>query len=131
MRNSCRKRIMQSAIALPLLCITASAWTEKLPDPTRPPVLIDNPQSDAAASQYTGLVLQSVMISPHRKMAIINGQTVKLGEKFDGAQLVGISESEVVLRHGKTLQTLKLFPNINKRPFVDIRKKQNAAMTGK
>ena len=43
------------------------------------------------------MMLQSVMISPTQKAAIINGVMVKLGEKYGDAVLARVAESEVVL----------------------------------
>jgi MSHA biogenesis protein MshK len=90
------------------------ACAEQFVDPTRPPdamgsVQAGNPNVDSAP------VLQSVLISPHRRLAIINGKAVKLGEKYGSSQLISITETEVVLRSGKDLQTLKLFPGVQKR----------------
>lgn len=83
-----------------------------LSDPTRPPAAA----SGELASGHTaaGPVLQSILISPHRAEAIINGQTVRIGDKVGEAKVVRITESEVVLSSGKDLQALKLFPNIEK-----------------
>ena len=99
------------------LSLAAPAQAETLPDPTRPPAAL-------TAARLTGEAppappspsLQSVIISPKHTMAIINGQTVKLGEKFGDALLVKVTETEVVLRNGNMLQTLKLFPDVEKRP---------------
>ena len=49
-------------------------------------------------------------------MAIIAGQTVKQGDKVGDAKVISIKENEVVLRNGDAVQTLKLFPNIEKQP---------------
>ncbi len=87
-------------------------------DPTRPPDSISAARGEVTASPAAGPVLQSVLISPGRKMAIISGQTVKLNGKFGDARLVHIAESEVVLRSGKTEQTLKLFPDMKIRPVI-------------
>ncbi|WP_231949282.1 MSHA biogenesis protein MshK [Herminiimonas arsenitoxidans] len=94
-----------------LVCLPALA--QQLQDPTRPPSNLTQP--DALAGAGSGPVLQSVFISPTHKVAIISDHTVKLGEKFNGATLVKITESEVMLRNGSEFQTLKLFPNIGKR----------------
>ena len=96
---------------LAALLASASAGAENLVDPTRPPAAPSGAVSVATAE----LVLQSVLISPGRMIAIINGQTVKLGDTFGDAKVVKISESEVVLRDGNNVQTLKLFPGIEKR----------------
>ena len=98
---------------LPLL-LAAPAHAQNLPDPTRPPDSfgLDN----TSAVTPSGPVLQSVLIAPGRKVAVISGQTVRLGEKFGTAQLVSVTEGEVVLREGEERTTLKLFPNLEKRP---------------
>ena len=113
-----------------LLPFAAVAATESLPDPTRPPASLSMGQQDV--TKFSGPVLQSVMISLERRVAIISGQTVKLGEKFGNAQVIKITEGEVVLQSGKDLQTLKLFPNIEKLPAssgADI-KAQSRAQKG-
>jgi MSHA biogenesis protein MshK len=54
------------------------------------------------------------LISPSRRIAIISGKTLKAGDKIGDAQLVSISENEVVLRSGKQLQVLRLYPSLRK-----------------
>lgn len=98
-----------------MLCLP-SVHAQDLPDPTRPPAVMDARPEPTAGVQAGGPVLQSVLISPTRKAAIISGRTVALGEKFGDARVVKITETEVVLRNGKEMQTLKLFPEIEKRP---------------
>ena len=48
-------------------------------------------------------------------MAMISGQMVKVGDRVGEARVIKISETEVVLRNGKELETLKLFPGVEKR----------------
>jgi len=95
-------------------CVAMSLLTpapaQQLQDPTRPPELIGQGEETVSS----GPVLQSVLIAPDRKVAIISGQAVSLGQRFNGARVVGISETQVVLRNGSELQTLKLFPDIDK-----------------
>lgn len=87
---------------------------QTLADPTRPPTSLGTSPEPHAATNAAGPELQSVLISPTRRVAIINGQSIKLGEKFGEATLVKIGESEVVLRNGQDVQVLKLFPNVQK-----------------
>ncbi|HVS25958.1 MAG TPA: MSHA biogenesis protein MshK [Burkholderiales bacterium] len=89
-----------------------SVCAENLPDPTRPP---PGALTLGAAVASSGPVLQSVLISPGRKTAIISGETVRLGGKYGAATVIRISESEVVLNHGGNLQTLRLFPEVEKK----------------
>ncbi len=101
------------AVSIFLFAPLASA--EILNDPTRPPASLDAPVRQESGARDAGPVLQSVLISPTRKVAIINGETVRLGEKFGDARVVKIAEDEVVLRNGNDLQVLKLFPQVEKK----------------
>jgi MSHA biogenesis protein MshK len=87
----------------------ASAQAQALPDPTRPAI---GPGSGNAAAA-TPAQLQVVLIGrgpAARKVAVISGQTLRIGDKFDGAVLAAISENQVVLKNGNKTQVLKLFP---------------------
>ncbi|MGH8752104.1 MAG: MSHA biogenesis protein MshK [Burkholderiales bacterium] len=106
--GSGRQRARLAGFCLLLAC--AAAQAENLPDPTRPA----ETSEALARGVRSGPVLQSVLISPLRKAAIISGETVQLGGSYGSAKLIKISESEVVLSKGSSLQTLKLFPDIDK-----------------
>ena len=62
-----------------------------------------------------GPVLQSVMISPAGRAAIINGEMVKLGQKYGDAVLIRVAENEVVLKSSAGTQVLKMYPGVEKR----------------
>lgn len=96
------------------------AIAETLRDPTRPPDVLYAP--DDGAGIEAGPVLQSVLISPGRRTAVISGQSVKTGDRFGDGRVVRISETEVVLKTGSGLQTLKLFPDVEKRTAVKTRR---------
>lgn len=105
-----------------LLLVAQAVAAQGLPDPIRPPAsLAAEPDAEAANSGSSAPLLQSIMISSGRRMAIIAGQTVKQGDKFGDAKVVSIKENEVVLRNGDAVQTLKLFPNIEKQPSLTQR----------
>lgn len=114
MDESVNKRIMRILTrGMLLLAVSASAAAvENLPDPTRPVTSQAIADRGAASS---GPVLQSVLVASGRRVAMVDGQTVKVGDKVGEARVVKIAESEVVLRNGKELKTLKLFPGIDKR----------------
>lgn len=85
-------------------------------DPTRPPTGFGSGAAEAdIADTGSGMTLQSVMISPTSRTAIISGVTVKLGQKYGDAVLVKVAETEVVLKSGATSQVLKLYPGVEKR----------------
>jgi len=93
-----------------------AAVAAELVDPTKPPASI---VGDVGTEADSGApVLQSVLIGAGRREAVINGQTVRVGQKYGEARVVKIAESEVILRTGKEMQVLKLFPNIEKRPAI-------------
>jgi len=89
------------------------AFAENLPDPTRPPVGFN--QNQPIDTKPTVPVLQSILISPTRRLAIITGQTLKVGDTFGESKVVAISENEVVLRNGKESQVLTLSATLHKQ----------------
>lgn len=106
-------KLFLSFLTLAASLLWLPALAQQLQDPTRPSKQLM--QAGAMTDVDGEPVLQSVFISPTRRTAIISGQSVKLGEKFNDATLIRVTESEVVLRNGGELQTLKLFPSIGKR----------------
>lgn len=115
-RSSRQHGAVQRALWLGILVTVSSASAlaqGPVADPTRPPaeaLLLPSPGETVTA---TGPRLQSVLVSARpggRRVAVIDGQTVRLGGKFDGAVLVKVSDQAVVLRRGNELQTLRLYP---------------------
>ena len=111
------KRMWMGWLGFLLSTVPAIASAETLVDPTRPPALIATEQPGSVPA---GPMLQSVLISPKRKEAIIAGKTVRVGDKFGEARVIKISENEVVLRNGSEMQTLKLFPDVEKKPVTAL-----------
>lgn len=105
---------MRSAALLLLCTLPVAAWGQVLPDPTRPPVEIGaGPASSvqhAARAAAKGLL--SVIISPSRCAAIIDGKTIRLGEKYGDAILVEIDARGVVLQGAQGRRSLALFPGV-------------------
>ena len=80
-----------------------------LQDPTRPtdPALYFG-QGDAGNG--SGWSLQSILSSPQRRIAIINGTRVREGDRIGSARVVSIKASYVLLNTGKRTLTLRLLP---------------------
>lgn len=107
-------------LALLIACLpAAAALAQSLPDPTRPPQAGDLAMTASGAASKLG-VLQSVMIADGVREAIIGGRVVHVGDRHDDAQVLKITEGEVVLRTAEGLQTLKLYPGIETR-YMDGR----------
>ena len=108
-------------------CVAVTAGAQGLTDPTRPPGALATPAGEGG---YTGgPVLQSVKLSPGRKVAVISGEMVTLGGRYGSARLVRLTESEAVLKEGAETTVLKLFPLVEKRMAGDLKK--NATRTTK
>lgn len=106
---------IQGGLSLLLFAATPLGLAQGFADPTRPPAALERAPEGTDAAPAAGPVLQSVLISPARSLAIISGQSVTLGDKFGDARVVKITETEVQLRSSTGLQRLKLFPGIEKR----------------
>jgi MSHA biogenesis protein MshK len=96
-----------------LLASVAAAQSAPLADPTRPPSAVESVSNEIAAP--AGPRLQSVLISPSRRLAVIDGKTVGLGDKFGAATLEAVSETGVVLKYSDRRETLRLNPGVEKR----------------
>jgi MSHA biogenesis protein MshK len=94
-----------------------AALAQALADPMRPPAVPGPAPAEAAGdSAKAAARLQSVLISPGRRVAVIDGRVVQLGERVGDARLVAISESQVVLQRASGRETLKLNPVVEKNP---------------
>lgn len=96
-----------------ILGFCGAAGAQGMTDPTRPPGGMGAAAGDEAVS--AGPVLQSVMLSPGRKVAMISGEVVVLGGRYGSARLVKLTESEAVLKNGSETIVLRLFPLVEKR----------------
>ena len=106
-------------IAICYLLATVHCYAEELSDPTQPPLGIYGISSKQGTALEKKMIsppnngLQSIIISPERRAAIINGKTVELGETIGRAKLVEVSESGVVLQNARGKRVLALFPGVN------------------
>ncbi|OAI52018.1 hypothetical protein AYO46_06830 [Betaproteobacteria bacterium SCGC AG-212-J23] len=97
-----------------LVCLVASALgagavcAAPFADPTQPPVIHDQ----MAAGRYGGTRVESILIAPDRRLAVISGQQVAVGGQVGAGTVVRITETEVVVRGADGEQTLKLFPDV-------------------
>ncbi|MDH3287718.1 MAG: hypothetical protein OEP48_08370 [Betaproteobacteria bacterium] len=97
---------------------SGAASSQAMTDPMRPPEAYLTHEDGAISG---GPVLQSVMISPTRRTAIISGDRVRLGEKYGDAVLIEVAEGEVVLQRADTTQVLKMYPGVVKRGVPSAR----------
>jgi len=109
------ERLSAATLAFALAGAACASQAQPLADPTRPPTSVA-PRAANESAGAGGPRLQSVLISGTRRLAVIDGVTVPLGGRFDGGTVVAIDEAEVKLRHGDGIQTLKLYPGVERAP---------------
>ena len=106
----------KSNVAALLLFSVLAGSVHALTDPTRP----TDPGSyfgSAESHADRDWFLQSILSSPQRRIAVINGTRVREGDQIGSARVVRIHDSHVLLNsRGRTL-TLHLYPDsIKVRP---------------
>lgn len=124
-----RVRRLSRGLVVGVLAIAAwpMAGAQTTADPTRPPAaLLDNSSQSAVPAEA---VLQSVLIPKKgRPLAVIGGQTVKLGELFDERRLVKVSEREVVLEGPNGKESLPLTPGVEKTNIIVKKNRKPSAV---
>ncbi|MGJ7918706.1 hypothetical protein ACI48D_24955 [Massilia sp. LXY-6] len=94
--------------------VHGQAHGETLRDPTRPPAAAQfaGAAPGAAAATAGGPRLQSILVAREaggRHLAVIDGETVRLGGQFQGARVARIGDNEVELVRGAERQVLRLY----------------------
>lgn len=86
---------------------------EGLPDPTRPPAAFHAPQgADGGAALSSEPQVQSILVSLSpggRRIAVIDGKTLREGARLGDAVVVAIEPTQVILRRDGQRQVLKLY----------------------
>ncbi|MES2297886.1 MAG: MSHA biogenesis protein MshK [Pseudomonadota bacterium] len=105
-----------SPLLAALSVLAGVARAQALPDPTQPPAAFGAPAAASVSAAPAGPRLQAILISKReggRRLAVIDGKTLRVGDKFGGAVLAEVGETAVILRTGKLDKKLRLFPSAN------------------
>lgn len=89
--------------------IAQGAFGASFTDPTRPPLASEAGMTPGAEA---GPHVESILIAPDRRIAVINGETVTIGSRIAGGQVLGISETEVVVSGAEGERHLRLYPQL-------------------
>jgi MSHA biogenesis protein MshK len=92
--------LLAGLLSLPLQAMDL----DDLPDPTQP--------HHAGAVSASGV--QSILISPQRKVAVVHGRTVAIGDHVGDAVVVDIRPYEVILKRAGRESSLRLVPRLDK-----------------
>lgn len=107
------KRLLHSGLALALLATATQA--RALDDPMRPPRT--PAATPARAVERAPLFnLTSTLIAEGRRIAVINGRQLQVGDTINGARLEAIMPTRVKLRMAGTSHYLDLIPLTVKKP---------------
>ncbi|XOV89041.1 MAG: hypothetical protein ACFHX7_03920 [Pseudomonadota bacterium] len=100
------ERFLRSGLCILLGLLPGLLLADALTDPTRPPARYA-PVLEPSVKARSGLLLESILISPYRRIAIINGLRVREGDAVDGSIVTRISRASVSLRDGHRTFELK------------------------
>jgi MSHA biogenesis protein MshK len=98
-----------SRLVLALAAVLAAGTAQAAPfaDPTQPPA-----RGAGEAGALSGPRVESILIAPDRRLAVVNGQQVTVGSRFGAGTVVRITETEVVVRGSEGEQKLRLYPEL-------------------
>lgn len=103
---------------MPLILVLFAALpvlAQEAADPMRPPSAAST-LKQAAQPGVQHYHLSSILISPQRRSAIINGRHVSVGDRVDKANVVEIKGNQVIISVAGSTRTLSLLPLSIKRP---------------
>ncbi len=83
----------RACLVLMLVLLVAPVATAELVDPTRPPAVPGGAPDPAEPRRG----LTSILVSPERRLATIDGETVRVGDRVQGGRVLAISPTTVRL----------------------------------
>ncbi len=93
------------------LILPLESLADALADPTRPPARYA-PVIEPTVRASARLQLESILISPYRRVAIINGLRVKEGDVVGDSVVTRISRASVSMRDGQRTFELKKYVSL-------------------
>ena len=101
--------VIAVTLTLTLALECGPCLAQALSDPMQPPAFAA-PASAAAGepSSGGGLVLQSTLLSKGRRIAMIDGKPMQVGDRIGKARIVSIDPGAVTLREANTTRVLHL-----------------------
>ena len=107
-----RRLVICATVAFASACAHAAPFA----DPFKPPRELQPANTGKSANPPSALQLESVLIAPDRRVAVINGEQYTEGARLGDGRVLRISEAEVIVRRGDRDEALHLFPLRAKRP---------------
>ena len=114
------ERTQRTLLALAMLASSNAMAAEpaaELGDPTRPSYVVENKAPNAP--RKAAWEVESIIVSPGRRVAVINGRTVSVDDWIGGARVREILPYEVRLEHKGEIRTITLIPTRVKNPATE------------
>jgi MSHA biogenesis protein MshK len=109
--NKRDKKVLLGGLTVLLLLSGAQLVAAPLEDPTRPPDFIGGVNGNGSQQgQVPSWEVSSILISGDRRLAVVNGETVRQGDQVGNARVIRISPTAVTLRTSIETFTVKLLP---------------------
>jgi len=99
------------AVALAMAPGWGACFAQNLSDPMRPPGFAA-PGGTGEQTSGGGLVLQTTLLSKGRRIAMIDGKPMKVGDRIGKARIISIEAGAVTLREANTTTVLQLYPGV-------------------
>lgn len=99
-----------------LLAAIGATAAQSVEDPMRPPAAGAAGQGGVTQAQAPRWTLHSTLVSPGQRSAVINGRSVGIGERVNGARVLDIQPGSATLRgaDGEFVLTLTT-PSVKKQ----------------
>ena len=78
----------------------------------RPPAFAAPRRGDSESGSGGAPVLQSTLLSNGRRIAMIDGKPMKVGDRIGAARIVSIDPSTVTLREARKITVLQLYQGV-------------------
>lgn len=90
-----------------------------LNDPTQPPSRSSSTKSPGkAAAPAVRLELTSILVAPERRVAVINGRPLQVGERIGDYRVMDIQFAEVLVKNADRLIPLTIKSGVVKKPVM-------------
>ena len=121
-RSDGRHLLTRSGVWSLLLLLTALAGGSDvvaLNDPTQPPSRSSSTKSAGKATAPAArLELTSILVAPERRVAVINGRPLQVGDRIGDYRVLEIQFDEVLVKNAHRLITLTLKNGVVKKPVM-------------
>lgn len=103
-KHRCRAQVAAGLLVIPML-LGMSGLAFALQDPTRPP---EAAGAVVQSAPERALVLDSILFSRDRRVAVIEGEALREGQGFDGVRVIRIHQDRVLVSDNGRERVLRL-----------------------